>query len=250
MATHWVSREKWAKDPFSAVLYLFSQEAPPPYTPEETYKNISRFKRYDVTPDTLQVLVPKAAGLIGRGADIDKPSTWIYPLFDILRGTIIRFDTDGKGEAMWFLVPPRGAPVLLEQHVEGDGFALSLQSRDGDDYGAAFALALAMAEALRNRPRELVVRKAPPNGVRQRLSAHDHERVITISLSAPVKEYVDPWSAIRGGSREGSGKGSKKCEYEVQPFTRRLRDGRVINVRGHKRGDPNIPRKTTYRIVP
>jgi len=64
--------------------------------------------------------------------------------------------------------------------------------------------------------------------------------VVTISLSKPV---------IRAAP-SGHHSGVKMPEHDVRGHERRLKSGRIVWVTGHKRGDPNVERRTTYRIVP
>jgi len=64
--------------------------------------------------------------------------------------------------------------------------------------------------------------------------------VVTISMSSPIKQSVG----------HGNGGGWKMPEHDVRPHERRLRSGKVVWVKAHKRGDPHIQRRTTYRVIP
>lgn len=74
---------------------------------------------------------------------------------------------------------------------------------------------------------------------RERL--HNTPAVVTISLSEPI---------IRTDHGATLGGGWKMPEHDVRGHERRLKSGKTVWVSGHKRGDPNVERRTTYRIVP
>lgn len=61
-------------------------------------------------------------------------------------------------------------------------------------------------------------------------------RFTTIHLSDIGKRYVSGEHGVGGW---------KMPEHEVRSFERHLKDGRIVQVRAHKRGDPSIARKTT-----
>lgn len=65
--------------------------------------------------------------------------------------------------------------------------------------------------------------------------------VVTISLSKPLIVTVP------GDTRGG---GWKLPEHQVRGHWRTCRNSNTIWIDGHKRGDPNVKRKTVYRVVP
>lgn len=65
--------------------------------------------------------------------------------------------------------------------------------------------------------------------------------IVTISLSAPVVQSV---------GATPSGGGWKMPEHQVRGHYRRYTSGKIVWVSGHKRGDPNVERKTIYKVVP
>lgn len=65
--------------------------------------------------------------------------------------------------------------------------------------------------------------------------------VVTISLSQPVTRTI-------GAS--GLGGGWKMPEHDVRGHERHYKSGKVVWIDGHKRGDKNVQRKTTYRVIP
>lgn len=74
----------------------------------------------------------------------------------------------------------------------------------------------------------------------QREKMLNRPTVVTISLSKPVIHSAP----------SGNHSGIKMPEHDVRGHERKLKSGKIVWVSGHKRGDPSIERRTTYRVVP
>lgn len=99
--------------------------------------------------------------------------------------------------------------------------------------------------ALRQENAERIVNKAvhPRTGAHRPPSLAPRDiTYLTIDWKAPTLRYTQ-------AAHNATGTRGPVCEHDVKPFKRKLRDGRVVDVKGHKRGDPNVPRKTVVRIV-
>jgi hypothetical protein len=70
---------------------------------------------------------------------------------------------------------------------------------------------------------------------------HNLPAVVTISLSQPVVHTI---------SGPTLGGGWKNPEHDVRGHERHYKSGKVVWVAGHKRGDPNVQRRTIYRVIP
>ena len=68
----------------------------------------------------------------------------------------------------------------------------------------------------------------------------DEPSVITVSLSSPITRTVG--STIGGGW--------KMPEHEVRGHYRKYRSGKTVWIEGHKRGSPDVERKTNYKVIP
>jgi hypothetical protein len=83
-----------------------------------------------------------------------------------------------------------------------------------------------------------------PSEVKRRLGRKG-PTTITIRLSAPIVKRIPVDSPMGHNST-----GRKMPEHLVKSFQRHYKSGKVVSVRPHKRGDPSIPRKTVYRVIP
>lgn len=64
--------------------------------------------------------------------------------------------------------------------------------------------------------------------------------VVTISLSKPILRTLG----------NGHGGGWRMPEHDCRGHERHYKSGKVVWINGHKRGDPNVVRRTTYRVIP
>lgn len=127
------------------------------------------------------------------------------------------------------------------RHIPHDA-AVDLEKVDTSDIKNMATLgsivALKVMRGILDRPTEFVQSR----GIRTpRERLLDLPAVVTISLSEPVRRAI-------GAS--GLGGGWKMPEHDVRGHTRTYKSGKVIWIDGHKRGDKNIKRKTTYRVIP
>lgn len=127
------------------------------------------------------------------------------------------------------------------RHIPHD-YAIDLAATDTSDIKNMATLgsivALKTMRGLLDRPHEY----RQSHGTRTpRERMLDIPAVITLSLSRPITHVV-------GAS--GLGGGWKMPEHSVMGHERHYKSGKVIWIEGHKRGDPNVARKTTYRVIP
>lgn len=102
---------------------------------------------------------------------------------------------------------------------------------------AGIWLALTVMRGILDRPTEYRLAHGARTA-RERIS--NMPAVVTISLSKPIVQTLGA----------GMGGGWKMPEHDVRGHERRYKSGKVVWVEGHKRGDKNVIRKTTYKVVP
>lgn len=126
------------------------------------------------------------------------------------------------------------------EHDERVDLTKPMMDSMGVDYVRSFSglVVLRLMRAILDRPTEYRMSR----GVRtHRERMTNVPSVVTISLSKPLI------ATIPGDTRGG---GWKLPEHQVRGHWRTCRNGNTIWIDGHKRGDPNVKRKTVYRVVP
>jgi hypothetical protein len=76
----------------------------------------------------------------------------------------------------------------------------------------------------------------------------DKKRIITVAWDAPTPTYVEALDRLTAPQASTIARGAV-CQHEVRGHPRKLRSGTITWVSAHRRGDPNVERKTTTRIV-
>ena len=221
-----------------------------------------KLRRLDVTHEAWRLLARKGAEFDHLIGDRSDDFAYMDRIFKVSRiePFIMRLGFwDGDSEnsiiCLWIVT---GGITGVEVVFESLGGDLIPVDEDADDQNLTVVYlcrlwVMTYLHFEQNRPQEFQMRRAAPKGVRQRLNAHRHERVVTVSLTKHETVLIgDALPSLTSllAQPKGEPTGRKVCEHEVRPFTRRLRDGRLVNVRGHRRGDPSVPRKTVYRVVP
>jgi len=236
---------------------------------ESSYKKLNNYQLFDVSENAIRTFATPVYKMViaaASGADpepmLAKLEKDIGNIVDWAKASVFRFwlrDENSSSEEQFLVgvVIDRRRNMARSTFTKGEWTVYArasqlidagsdinlvesaLQDNHLNDIATIGAnAACGLIHAMMNRPHEYTLARGLRSNRERMLNI---PAVVTISLSKPI---------IHTAPNLTPGGGWHMPEHDVRGHERRLRSGKVVWVSGHKRGDPSVQRKTTYRVIP